>query len=165
MIMPMMMITIINMIILTHGNDKKNNTIIMMIIIIIIINIMIIIIIIIMIIILIIIVMIVIVMLMIMLTLLVIHIVIINRAGAMRDNELFGFKRIKIQQRGVHWKQGVVIHMMLYTSLLYNTTPIHCTPPPTATPCNEYPQEAGRGQGGGRRVHLRGAYYHYYYDC
>ena len=29
---------------------------------------------------------------------------------------------------GVQWKQGVVICMMLYTSLLYHTTPIHCTP-------------------------------------
>ena len=34
----------------------------------------------------------------------------------------------KIHQRGVQWKQGVVICMMLYTSLLYHTTPIHCTP-------------------------------------
>ena len=38
--------------------------------------------------------------------------------------------RLKIHQRGVQWKQGVVIDMMLYTSLLYNTTPIHCTPLP-----------------------------------
>ena len=29
---------------------------------------------------------------------------------------------------GVQWKQGVVICMVLYTSLLYDTTPIHCTP-------------------------------------
>ena len=29
---------------------------------------------------------------------------------------------------GVQWKQGVVIYMMLYTSLLHNTTPIHCAP-------------------------------------
>ena len=40
---------------------------------------------------------------------------------------------IKIHQRGVQWKQGVVICMLLYTSLLYNTTPSaappsHCTP-------------------------------------
>ena len=34
----------------------------------------------------------------------------------------------KIHQRGVQWKQGVVICMMLYTRLLHNTTPIHCTP-------------------------------------
>ena len=33
-----------------------------------------------------------------------------------------------IPQRGVQWKQGVVNHMMLCTILLYNTTPIHCTP-------------------------------------
>ena len=53
---------------------------------------------------------------------------------------------IKILQRGVQWKQGVVICMTLYTSLLHNTTPIHCTPlrlhPPLMntqyimTPCN-----------------------------
>ena len=36
--------------------------------------------------------------------------------------------RFYILQRGVQWKQGVVIYMALYTSLLYNTTPIHCTP-------------------------------------
>ena len=35
--------------------------------------------------------------------------------------------KIYIPQRGVQWKQGVVIYMMLYTSLLYDTTPIHCT--------------------------------------
>ena len=34
---------------------------------------------------------------------------------------------VKIHQRGVQWKQGVVICMLLYTSLLYNTTPIRCT--------------------------------------
>ena len=31
---------------------------------------------------------------------------------------------IYIPQRGVQWKQGVVIYMMLYTSLLCNTTPL-----------------------------------------
>ena len=35
-----------------------------------------------------------------------------------------------ILQRGVQWKQGVVVCMALYTCLLYNTTPIHCTPDP-----------------------------------
>ena len=35
---------------------------------------------------------------------------------------------LKIHQRGAQWKQGVLIYMMLYTSALYNTTPIHCTP-------------------------------------
>ena len=39
-----------------------------------------------------------------------------------------------IPQRGVQWKQGVVIYMTLYTSLLYNTTPIHCTPDPLHPP-------------------------------
>ena len=35
---------------------------------------------------------------------------------------------VYILQRGVQWKQGVVICMVLYTILLYDTTPIHCTP-------------------------------------
>ena len=42
--------------------------------------------------------------------------------------------KFKIHQRGVQWKQGVVICMMLYTSLFYNTTPIHCTPLPLHPP-------------------------------
>ena len=41
---------------------------------------------------------------------------------------------LKIQQRGAQWKQGVVIYMMLYTSLLCNTTPIHCTRLPLHPP-------------------------------
>ena len=36
--------------------------------------------------------------------------------------------QLKIHQRGVQWKQGVVIHMMLCTTLLCNATPIRCTP-------------------------------------
>ena len=39
-----------------------------------------------------------------------------------------------ILQRGVQWKQGVVVYIILYTSLLYNTTPIHCTPLPLHRP-------------------------------
>ena len=39
-------------------------------------------------------------------------------------------RRVYIPQRGVQWKQGVVIYMMLYISLLYNTTRIRCTPLP-----------------------------------
>ena len=35
---------------------------------------------------------------------------------------------VYIPQRGVQWKQGVVICMTLYTSLSYDVTPIHCTP-------------------------------------
>ena len=35
---------------------------------------------------------------------------------------------------GVQWKQGVVVYMMLYTSLLYDTTPIRCTPFPLHPP-------------------------------
>ena len=41
--------------------------------------------------------------------------------------------------KGLQWKQGVVICMLLYTSLLDNTTPIHCSPLSTAPRCNEYP--------------------------
>ena len=41
---------------------------------------------------------------------------------------------IYILQRGVQWKQGVVIYMSLYSSLLYDTTPIHCTPDPLHPP-------------------------------
>ena len=47
--------------------------------------------------------------------------------------------RLYILQRGMQWKQGVVIYMTLYTSLLYNTTPIHCTPDPQHPPSAEYP--------------------------
>ena len=39
-----------------------------------------------------------------------------------------------ILQRGVQWKQGVVVYIILYTMLLYNTTPIHCTPFPLHPP-------------------------------
>ena len=35
---------------------------------------------------------------------------------------------------GVQWKQGVVFCTVLPTSLLYNTTPIHCTPHPLHPP-------------------------------
>ena len=36
--------------------------------------------------------------------------------------------------KGVQWKQGVVICMVLYTILLYNPAPIHCTPLPLHPP-------------------------------
>ena len=36
--------------------------------------------------------------------------------------------RIYNPQSGVQWKQGLVVHIILYTVLLYNTTPIRCTP-------------------------------------
>ena len=52
------------------------------------------------------------------------------------------FQRFKIHQKGVQWKQGVVIYMMLYTSSLYNTTAIHCTLLPLHPPVmntHEYP--------------------------
>jgi len=35
---------------------------------------------------------------------------------------------LKIQQRGVKWKQGVFIQIIVCTVLLHNATPIHCTP-------------------------------------
>ena len=41
---------------------------------------------------------------------------------------------LKIHQRGVQWKQGAVICMLLCTSSLYDTTPIHCTPLPLHPP-------------------------------
>ena len=33
-----------------------------------------------------------------------------------------------IKGGGVQWKQGVMICMVLHTSLQYDTTPVHCTP-------------------------------------
>ena len=48
------------------------------------------------------------------------HVYIIHEYGAIR--------RSTFRKGGVQWKQGVVIYMTLYTSLLYSTTPIHCTP-------------------------------------
>ena len=44
------------------------------------------------------------------------------------------FVVLYILQRGVQWKQGVVICMVLYIILLCNTTPIHCTPLPLHPP-------------------------------
>ena len=41
---------------------------------------------------------------------------------------------IYILQRGVQWKQGVVVYVLLYAVLLCNTTPIHCTPLPLHPP-------------------------------
>ena len=40
----------------------------------------------------------------------------------------------KIHQRGVQWKQGVVVQIRLYTVLVYNTSPIHCTSLPLHPP-------------------------------
>ena len=74
---------------------------------------------------------------------------------------LFGpSKTLKIHQMGVQWKQGVVIYMLLYSSLLYNTTTIHCTPlrlhPPvmnTQTRLNE--SAIRRNASRAKRSHLR----------
>ena len=43
-------------------------------------------------------------------------------------------RTVKIHQRGVQWKQGVAMYMLLYVSLLYDTTPFHCTPLPLHPP-------------------------------
>ena len=53
--------------------------------------------------------------------------------------------QLKIHQRGVQWKQGVVMCVLLCTTLLCNTTPIHFTPlrlhPPLMnTHQREYPK-------------------------
>ena len=55
---------------------------------------------------------------------------------------------IYILQRGVQWKQGVVVYMTLYTSLLCNTTPIHCTPHALHPPLQSI-QDRGLGSCGG----------------
>ena len=62
---------------------------------------------------------------------------------ALRSADTRQAESVKIHQRGVQWKQGVVICVMLYTSLFHIITPIHCTLP-TAPPCNEYPRNPCR---------------------
>ena len=42
--------------------------------------------------------------------------------------------QIKIHQRGVQWKQGVVVYIILQAVLLYNTTPLRMHPPLMNTP-------------------------------
>ena len=49
---------------------------------------------------------------------------------------------LKIHQRGVQWKQGVVVYIISWAVVLYNTTPIHCTALRLHPPCNEYPATA-----------------------
>ena len=49
---------------------------------------------------------------------------------------------VYILQRGVQWKQGVVVYIVLYTVSLYNTTPIHCTPHPLHPPLQSIHLEA-----------------------
>ena len=61
---------------------------------------------------------------------------------------------LKIHQRGVQWKQGVVICMLLDTSLLYKTTPIRCTPPHCTPPVMNTRSRAGQQRLGGRRRQL-----------
>ena len=48
----------------------------------------------------------------------------ISGSFASQDFEFF----LQDSSKGGAVEQGVVMYMMLYTSLLYNTTPIHCTP-------------------------------------
>ena len=43
-------------------------------------------------------------------------------------------KHSRFIKGGVQWKQGVVVYMMLYTSFVYTTTPIHCIPLPLHPP-------------------------------
>ena len=57
-----------------------------------------------------------------------------GRAARCRRGAGPAAKNILHSAKGVQWKQGVVIHMTLYTSLLHNTTPIHCTPDPLHPP-------------------------------
>ena len=66
------------------------------------------------------------------------------RACSQKHHPRDSWNVLKIHQRGVQWKQSVVICMLLYTSLLHNTTPIRCTPLPLHPPCNEYPCSAIR---------------------
>ena len=64
-----------------------------------------------------------------------IYIYICRRAPpALFSSARFGGLGDQVHQRGMQLKQGVVIYMMLYTSLSYNTTPIHCTPLPLHPP-------------------------------
>ena len=51
---------------------------------------------------------------------------------------------------GAQLKQGVVIYKMFYTSLLYITTPIHCTPLPLHPPVTNTQLQPQRSQSAGR---------------
>ena len=55
---------------------------------------------------------------------------------------------------GVQWKQGVVNYMMLYTILLCNITPIHCTPLPLHPPLQSIQSSAGAGVACSRKSHV-----------
>ena len=59
---------------------------------------------------------------------------------------------VKIQQRGVQWKQGVVIYIMSCTVSLHNANPIHCTPLPLHPPLlnTQWDERAARA-----RIQLR----------
>ena len=49
-------------------------------------------------------------------------------------------RTVYVLQRGVRWKQGVVVYILSRAVLLFNNTPIHRTPLPThPSPHNEYP--------------------------
>ena len=63
--------------------------------------------------------------------------------------------RLYILQRGVQWKQDVVIRMLLYTILLYNTSPIHCTPLPLHPPLMNTQGSAPRATSCGRSAPRR----------
>ena len=75
-------------------------------------------------------------------------------------------RQLKIHQRGVQWKQGVVFYMMLYTSLSYSTTPIHFTPLPLHPPGMSTQQHfcrLRRSPSALPRTVSFSYYYHYYY--
>ena len=52
-----------------------------------------------------------------------------GKSGCPKD-EPRCLEKLYILQRGVQWKQGVVVYILLQAVLLCNTTPIHCTPLP-----------------------------------
>ena len=68
---------------------------------------------------------------------------------------------VYILQRGVQWKQGVVIYTTLCTSLLYNATPIHCTPDPLHPPLQSIQGRQRRAADGS----LVGIIYHIVFLC
>ena len=62
--------------------------------------------------------------------------------SVVRSRSLRRSPPVYIPQRGVLWKKGVVIYLTLYTSLLHNTTPIHCTPDPLHPPLQSIKSQA-----------------------
>ena len=72
------------------------------------------------------------------------------RSHALSTSSRLRVRALYIPQRRVQWKQGVVLYMMLCTLLLYDTTPIHCTPLPLHPPVmntQARPTSAGSSRG------------------